>query len=123
MKRLLAIVLSIIMLISSSGITIASMVCTKGAAKRTAMCQLCQKSKSRSTDKKSCCKQSAKFFAVKSNFSKPVSAGVSPLVIIAILGILSSALVTRQRATVKVKSDEPPLRAEDKCVRISRFRI
>jgi hypothetical protein len=123
MKKLLTIVLAIVMVISSSGITIASMVCTRKVEKRAAMCQLCQKSKARSTGKKSCCQQTAKFFAVKTNFNKPVQAGFSPLAVVAMLLVLISALVTRQRVTVAASSSLASPTAREKCALISRFLI
>jgi hypothetical protein len=124
MKKLLAIVLAVAMVISTSGITIASIACTRNAQKRATMCQLCQKSKSgRSTQKKSCCQQSAKFFAVKTNFSKPVQAGFSPLAVVAMLVVLASTLLTRERPTTALNSAFASSNAREKCAQISRFLI
>jgi hypothetical protein len=124
MKKLLTIVLAVAMVISTSGITIASIACTRNAQKRAAMCQLCQKSKSgRTTQKKSCCQQTAKFFAVKTNFSKPVQAGFSPLALVALLVVLGSTLITRERLAPLATFAFASPSAREKCVLISRFRI
>lgn len=124
MQKLLSIFLALALLVSSSGVTVAAVICKRQSPSKAMMCSQCRKAPSGiSLASKSCCVKITKFIAVKSLFGKPAQHVVD--LSHQVLPLLVSFIAPIANAIPVVPSFSPssPPSSLEKCALTSTFRI
>ena len=124
MTKLLRVFLAVAMLLSSTGVIIATMTCTKKGAGKTAMCEMCRKAALKGTAKKSCCVFTTKYLVLKTNFSKPSleTPSLNPIAVL-IPANLTVISVDRIPSATLNGDSHFALSSRDNCALLSTYRI
>ncbi len=124
MQKILAVFLALALLVSSSGVTLAAVTCTRQATSKQMMCSYCHKTSSGiSFASKSCCQKITKFFAVKSEFGKPAQANfdLSQQLLPLMAAVATPVFIASPLASLEFPASPPS--SLEKCALTSAFRI
>jgi len=120
--KALRVILATVLLFSSIGVTVVTVACAKDSGKTVSTCSGC-KAAANSKAKKSCCVYTAKHLSLKADFGKSqaprfdlIQVATAPVIV-----LVASSFEALPHKTLCTSS--PPLIAQEKCARISTFRI